>query len=404
MADREKYDGEETGTDLSRKDPRIYRKFADMFQAQDVTDEFFGASPPTIFVGRHGYPDVNVGVLSPMEITDSGEMDSPVDWYREGLDIEAVIQRRSALVNSRRKASITDTDRFTDVAKEIAMAQDPVDIEVGLKKAPQFDVKLTDRFAPYGPAENVQNVEIAENPSVARAVEKAVGDDDWKATGAMAYLYEKEMDPHQIQRVLSAGLLGEEENRKMVPTRWSITASDDTIGTEIRERVKMNQELGEIRYFRNEHLGNVFHILLIPGQWEYELVEIKGAGSVWAPGNASFVKSDHEPYDGRTSYVEETAGGYHAARLGPLEYLDSIDRQAKVLIIREVTDDYWAPLGVWVVRETVRGAFKSDHGVVEDVKTGLDNIRRQVPVEWERIRRKSTMIGGMQSSLARFVR
>ncbi|MFB6077089.1 MAG: hypothetical protein ABEK12_03090, partial [Candidatus Nanohaloarchaea archaeon] len=102
-------------------------------------------------------------------------------------------------------------------------------------------------------------------------------------------------------------------------------------------------------------------------------------------------------------YVDETAGGYYAARLGPLEYLDDIGRQAKVLIIREVTDDYWAPLGVWVVRETVRGAFGSDYGVVEDVTTALDNVRRQVPVDWSRIRSKSEMISGMQSSLDRFV-
>ncbi|MDY6774062.1 MAG: hypothetical protein SVS85_02580, partial [Candidatus Nanohaloarchaea archaeon] len=141
---------------------------------------------------------------------------------------------------------------------------------------------------------------------------------------------------------------------------------------------------------------------LIPGQWEYELVEIKGAGSVWAPGDRSFVKSDHEGYGGRTTYVDETAGGYYAARLGPLEYLDRINRQSKVLIVREVTDDYWAPLGVWVVRETVRGAFQNDYGVVEDMNTALENIRRQVPVDWDRIRQKSKMIGGMQSSLSRF--
>jgi hypothetical protein len=219
----------------------------------------------------------------------------------------------------------------------------------------------------------------------------------------MTYLYEKDLDPHKIQRILSAGLLGEEDSRKMVPTRWSITASDDTIGKELREDVTMYQELGEIRYFRSEYIGNIFHILLIPGKWEYELVEIKGSGSVWAPGEKSFVKSDHEGYSGRTTYADETSGGYYAARLGPLEYLNDIQRQSKVLIIREVTDDYWAPLGVWVVRETVRGAFENDYGVIEDLNTALTNIRRQLAIDWSRIRTKSQMIQGMQSSLTQFL-
>lgn len=404
-ASRRKYDGEE----LDYGDPRVYKQFSDMFQSQDVKEDFFGASPPTIFVGRHGYPNVNVGVLSPMDRTDSAELDAPTQWYQDRQSVKSIVARRSSLVNSRTKSKVQETNKFADVAKEIAMARKPVDIEVGLKKKPKFDVSFNDRYAPYGPAENVQKVEIAENPSVSRAVEKAVGDTDWKAQGAMQYLYEKDMDTHKIQRVLSAGLLGQEDKRKLVPTRWSITASDDTVGKKIREDVKMNQELGEIRYFRSSYIGNHFHILLIPGQWEYELVEIKGAGSIWAPGKKSFIKSNHEGFGGRTTYADETSGGYYASRIGPLEYLQRINRQAKVLIIREVTDEYTAPLGVWVLRETIRGAFEGDgnsgpdYGVVEDVNTGLTNIKRQIStVEWRRIRQKSEMIQGMQSSLSNF--
>ncbi|MDY6761719.1 MAG: Nre family DNA repair protein [Candidatus Nanohaloarchaea archaeon] len=402
---RERMQGMDAGSDdgdIDYGDPQVYQQFSDMFKAEEVGDEFFGASPPTIFVGRYGYPDVNVGVLSPVEVTQSADLDAPQAWVDSDLNIREIISRRSSLVNSRQKKSVHDTGGFGDAAQEIAMAGESVDVEIGLDRTVDFDIDFSDRYAPYGPSGNIEKVEIAENPSVPRAVEKAVGDDDWKADGAMTYLYEKDLDTHDIQRVLSAGLLGKRENRKLVPTRWSITASDDTVGKELREQVKLNQELGEVRYFRNEHLGNIFHILLIPGQWEYELVEIKGAGSVWAPGSKSFVKSDHEGYGGRTTYVDETAGGYHAARLGPLEYLDSIDRQSKVLVIREVTDDYWAPLGVWVVRETVRGAFEQDYGVVEDVQTALENVKRQVPVDWSRIRQKSKMVQGMQTSLSQF--
>lgn len=47
-------------------------------------------------------------------------------------------------------------------------------------------------------------------------------------------------------------------------------------------------------------------------------------------------------------------GGYYAARLGILQKLESMHRQASTLTFRFITDEYYIPLGVWVVREAVR--------------------------------------------------
>jgi hypothetical protein len=64
--------------------------------------------------------------------------------------------------------------------------------------------------------------------------------------------------------------------------------------------------------------------------------------------------TDFEPFSGRKEYAYATAGGYYASRLPILEYLNRIKRQAGVLAIRLETPSYWAALGVWVVRESVR--------------------------------------------------
>ena len=53
------------------------------------------------------------------------------------------------------------------------------------------------------------------------------------------------------------------------------------------------------------------------------------------------------------------AGGYYAARLAALEHLALLGRQAAVLAVREISEAYWAPLGVWVVREVARKAMTS---------------------------------------------
>jgi hypothetical protein len=68
---------------------------------------------------------------------------------------------------------------------------------------------------------------------------------------------------------------------------------------------------------------------------------------------------DFETYYGRKSYAMDTAGGYYAARFSILQHLKSIKRQSTVIALRLVTDDYWAPLGVWVVREAVKKAMLS---------------------------------------------
>jgi len=54
-------------------------------------------------------------------------------------------------------------------------------------------------------------------------------DTDVKAETAIDELHSKGVDNYKIQQSLSTGILGQEENRKLVPTRWSITASDDMI-------------------------------------------------------------------------------------------------------------------------------------------------------------------------------
>src|SRR2546426_7645270 len=47
-------------------------------------------------------------------------------------------------------------------------------------------------------------------------------------------------------RAFSVGAFGIETNRRFVPTRWSITAVDDTIGKQLRDRVHAFPLINEI--------------------------------------------------------------------------------------------------------------------------------------------------------------
>ncbi|MFA5944828.1 MAG: hypothetical protein WC876_10225, partial [Candidatus Thermoplasmatota archaeon] len=78
---------------------------------------------------------------------------------------------------------------------------------------------------------------------------------------------------------------------------------------------------------------------------------------------------------GRTTYAS-TAGGYYATRLSVLEHLVKIGRQATAIVLREITDAYTTPLGVWVVRETCKVALESKGLVFEDIESALRHIDR----------------------------
>ncbi|PSQ42531.1 hypothetical protein BRD17_08525 [Halobacteriales archaeon SW_7_68_16] len=366
------------------------RRFDEVTQGSSL----FGSTAPSIFVGRSSYPDVAAGVLAPVDDRDhAADYETGPHWYRRGFTIDDVFQARTNLLNSTQRTSVHVADEwsgFTGVQREVAIADRPVDVEVGLDGPldVDLDVGFDDVATPTGPRATAESATLAENPHVPRAVEKTLEDDDWRATGAMNYLYERGFDVYDVNSILSAGALGRTDERKLVPTRWSITAVDDTIGQFLRGRVRSNPSIDTVQVHYNEFLANRFWIVLAPGDWEFELVELKAPGSVWNPDpdRGTLIATDYEPATGRTAYVDETAGAYHAARLGVLEYLDGIDRRATA---RQV-------------RESVRDAFGDRHGTAESLGAAVRRIADTLPVPHDRLRRTAELVAAQQTSLDRF--
>ena len=315
------------------------------------TKEFTGTSPPSIFIGRWRYPKVFVGILAPPEHREDAEIfDFPEKWYKQKARLKDIVNYRGQLIYSRFRVSTVKipSTKLVETTKELAMAKRAIDVEIHLKKTPKFKFQFSHWVQPIGNPAPVDKAVITENPRVERKVEYLVGDYDLKAQDAVAELYKHGLPVSRIQKIFSVGLLGLPIQRKLVPTRWSITAVDDIIGKKLMEDVKKCKELGEILLFNNEYLGNHYEILLLPGNYQYELIESWSINSAY---------SDYEPYWGRKTYASATGGCFYAVRLAVLEYLKRIKRQATVLVIREVKPDYSVPVGIWQARETVRGAF-----------------------------------------------
>jgi len=320
--------------------------------------EQFTSDAVAPFVGRFGYPYVNLGILAPpMQSDDAWLYDAPKYWSAENFEIPRIVDFRSSLLNSRYNVNIKKRINLIELSQDIAMSSKPVDVDIQLQEKPKFRLNLDSHMAPTGPNAKLKKAEITENPKIHTKVYKVFDDTDLKAQEAINYLYENNFDENFLSKLLSVGTLGLKKDRKLVPTRWSIVAVDSNIGNNLISKVKDYDTSGYLAYFGG-YLGNYFLILTFSEVWSYELFE------TYVPNNNNFNSdlrwtTDYESYYGRKDYASNTVGGYYANRLSVLEKLNEIKRQASVLALRFITDEYSMPLGVWTVREATRKAVNN---------------------------------------------
>ncbi len=349
-------------------------------------ENFFGTSPPSVFVGSKLYPQANVGILSPpAETEDAWMYDSPGYWSKENYSINQIALLRTSLINSRFLANINDAkkqEKFLDVAKEIAIASKPVDVEIKLTRVPNINFDFERITMPMGPKGTLKQIKITDNIKVENKVERVVNDIDLKASDALTYLYENGYDENTLTKLLSIGVLGLKKSRKLVPTRWSIVATDDTLGKKLIEEIKNYKTIDNYHLYYGNYLGNYYYILMFPEVWQYELFEGYLPGSLWSFDNKIKFATDSETLFGRKTYASNTVGGYYASRISILENLSKIKRQASCLVIRFETPEYNIPLGVFVVRNAARKSLMNSPLIFNSKEEMINKLRELIKVRF----------------------
>jgi hypothetical protein len=301
-----------------------------------------------------GYPNVNIGPLAAIE--EKPNLDAPEKWF--GMSYSDIIELRSLLLRSKHRENIKSRSRIVADSQELILASTPTDVEMSFRKKPSYRFSFSDVVQPMGPSAPLEKMRITENPDISLKVDKIVSD-EMAANEAGFMLYRAGQDVHKISNILSSGVLGRDENRKLVPTRWSITATDDMIFKKLAADVRQLPSVNTYMVFESQYLDNHFVILLMPGSWEFENFEAWAPGSLWTSQlKKTEIVGEYEAFRGRTKYAELEGGGYYASRLGVIEGLHQLRRQARVVVFREVYEGYVIPLGVWQVRENVRNAFR----------------------------------------------
>ncbi len=347
------------------------------------TEDIDGASPPSVFIGRVGYPNVYVGPLLPPVHENTRIYDLPERWFGKSMD--EIVGFRSLLIRGKHRVNALDFNRagkIMDQTRELALADTSVDMELNLTKKPRGALFLDDDVQPFGPSAPIRDLNVG-NARYNQHIEKAYYDTDLRAIEAVKELYKRGVLVSKIQKAFSVGAFGVEKNRRLVPTRWSITAVDDIIGKGLVAQVKTFPEINEYRVYESVYLDNVFEVVLIPAQWTYESMEAWYPGTTWNPnGSAPIIYSDAEGNHGRSTYAA-IGGCYYSARLAICEQLIRERRQATAIVLREARPGYIMPVGVWQVRENVRNAMRHPPQRFNTLNGALQhaNSKLQIPIE-----------------------
>ena len=196
-------------------------KYGNLFSSKEIQ----GSSPPSVFVGTYGYPKVSVGPMLPPVHGDTSILDMPEKWI--GKSLEEIVNFRLNLIRGIKNISATQCEgRYIEDLQEMTMALNPTDTEIEFVK-PTFPVTSVDeQSAPFGPLGKIKNAKFS-STNADSSIEKVYYDHDLKADDAVMQLYNSGIDISKIQKCFSIGMMG--VTRKLVPTKWSITATDDII-------------------------------------------------------------------------------------------------------------------------------------------------------------------------------
>ncbi|QRF75922.1 hypothetical protein Thermo_01431 [Thermoplasmatales archaeon] len=337
--------------------------------------EISGSTPPAVFVGRYGYPKVNIYPSAPNIHGDTSGYESPSNWMK--INMEEFLSMRLSLLRGGMEVNVknvSEPDRVLQDIQVMSLSEKPVEVEMEFtRNMNSAKIVLDEHVPPMGPSAPVKKINIG-NAKIEGFVDRIYSEDDLLAVDGINGMYRRGIDVTRISKILSVGALGVKKQRKAVPTRWAITAADKNVSDELTDEIKQKPQLGEYLAYVRKTPGNLFTAILSPRNWMFEWGEAWYPGSTWNQwSDTPFVEIDYEMYGGRKDYPG-IGGCYYASKLAALEALKNLKRQGSATLWREIYPGFNLPVGVWYVRENVREMFRSKPESFSSYQEALNHI------------------------------
>ncbi|MDM7934166.1 MAG: hypothetical protein QUS08_02095 [Methanothrix sp.] len=267
--------------------------------SMEIGRDLGGSSPPSVFIGSWGYPRVYAGpMIAPLH-GDTTIMDRPESWIAEKKTQEEIVGYRLSLVRGKQRVAATDlSSRTVEGLQEIALSSTSVESEATFSHAPK-GASFSDEHMPFGPSAQLERLRIG-GVSWDRHLKRVFNDDDLRASEAVVQLHMSGVPFSSIQKAFSVGAIGTRRRRRLVPTRWSITACDTILADRLLEEVRGCDLLDRFQVREAFSLNNYYAVLLLPTTWQYEWTE----AFLHILGREEMVFSDHEDGGGKGGLLE----------------------------------------------------------------------------------------------------
>jgi len=328
-------------------------------------------SRPFNLVYEKDYPNL---LLGPGIYTDylNAKYSTPKEWIKS--DIKKIDENRKQQIFSFEKYTKEDAilpnkelSEMQLITQSIKTTELEITLGNGERKVIDGTTGINNSFF------DIENLRIVENIQVPKTIDKIVSDTSLSATNGIVSLYKRLDDVYKIEQLLSVGLLGNKNKRSLVPTRWAITAVDDTVSKNIIEDLKRNQTIDKYELYYFEFYKNKFYVIVMPLPWSFEMIESNGT---------NWFSIDFEHYEGRHDYASSVTGAYYAARLEIAKKLNERKRSGRILVLRDIDPSYQSK-GVWVIREAIAEAMQKKPLVFDTIELVLNYIDHEFKIRGE---------------------
>jgi hypothetical protein len=247
-----------------------------------------------------------------------------------------------------------------------------MDSEATFGKRPRGSL-FSEDSTPHGPSAVIEKFDI-DSVRWDKQLEKTYYDTDLKAKEAVMNLHMEDVPFSSFQKAFSVGAIGTGKRRKLVPTRWSITACDTSIANTLLKKVRNYPILDTYRVYEFYSLKNYYAIILIPMEWQYEWIE----AFIKILGREEMIFSDYETNSDKKEY-SRVGGCYYTCKMAVLNSLAKQKFQSGVIVLREAYSGY-VPLGVFNVRENVKYAMEQPYKEFENLKESLKYVGTKLKI------------------------
>ncbi len=327
-------------------------------------------SPPGIYIESGKYPRLRAGVLATPQPSEFISIyDHPEAWM--GLNRDAILSmRRNLYYFSLPVDARTMTPRYTvNTIQKIALSVSPVALNVEATTLPPRDLTMRSGSLPSSPEIRTDFLEIVSKPEVSKVAEK-ICEKDIPASEGILRLIDYDYSIEQVTRLLSVGLLGRHENRRLLPTSNASRVVADTIFAHVEDMFANTENEDAYRIHISRPVGEFMVVVTRPGRPALDYFRIERYQGVTKRGFSSEDRTIGFSDAGTNSYA-------NSARLSAMRHMWKTRSGMRVTVFHLSNNSRNKILNGWIPRAGVSAALQGDYtelGTYAETRNVLDAL------------------------------